>query len=337
MENYAPTTILSVHLGADSLADIPDLSRLRWDLFFQPAPVLAFIGALILSGLIWFIWNKRGEQEFIIGPKEFGATDEGLKLFYGWVPVILAIHVAVALLVNGMGGRLFFSNFQPKGTVSNWIGLTEIMIALSLFYGGLTRVSSVIMGFLWLLTVDLLGLRSMLESVQYLGFAGFFYLAGRGPYAIDRLLFPDLEPTVSYTSHALLFLRISVGLTFIIFGFTSKLANIPYAYALLENHPFLNFTGMSNEAFVLFAGALEILAGLLIVFGVFPRLTSLIALICINASLTIYDWNTLIDYLPIYGALAVLLVWEADNPNQRLMWVEGLRKKYDEPHSIDAL
>lgn len=305
------------------LSSVPPL---RWDLFFQPLPIIFLATSLILTALIWLIWKKREKRDLIIGPKELGATDNSLKEFYGWVPVILGIHVAVALLVNGVQGRLFSSSHQLEGSLSNWIGLAEIMIALSLFYGGLTRPAAVLIGFLWILGIDLLGLRPMLESIQYLGFASFFYLAGRGPYAIDRILFPNLEPNASYTGHALLFLRIGVGLNLIVFGFTEKFANIPFASSLLTQHEFLNFTIIPNEIFVLFAGALEVLAGILIVLGIFPRTVVLITLICINASLTIYNWNELIDYLPTYGALAILLVWEPNNSHQKLMWVEGLRK-----------
>lgn len=298
---------------------------LRWDLFLQPLPIVFLAISIIFTALIWLIWKKREEKDLIIGPKELGATDNSLKEFYGWVPVILGIHVAVALLVNGVQGRLFSSSHQLEGSLSNWIGLTEIMIALSLFYGGLTRPAAVLIGFLWVLGIDLIGLQPMLESIQYLGYASFFYLAGRGPYAIDRILFPKLEPTPGYTNYALLFLRIGIGLNLVVFGFTEKFANIPFASSLLEQHAFLNFTTIPNEVFVLFAGALEVLAGMLIVFGVFTRTIVLIALICINASLTIYDWHELIDYLPIYGALAILLVWEP-NDSRKLMWTEGLRK-----------
>lgn len=308
------------------LKKILDAEPLRWDLFFQPYPITFLAASLILTALIWIIWKKREKKDLIIGPKELGATDNNLKLFYGWVPVILGIHIAIALLVNGVQGRLFSSGHQLEGSLSNWIGLTEIMIALSLFYGGLTRPGAVVIGLLWILGFDWLGLRPMLETIQYLGFACFFYLAGRGPYSIDRILFPKLEPRVDYTRHALLFLRIGVGLNVIVFGFTEKFANIPFASSLLEQHAFLNFTTIPNEIFVLLAGALEVLAGILIVLGVFPRTIALITLICINASLTIYNWHELIDYLPTYAALAVLLVWEPNNSHQKLMWVEGLRK-----------
>ena len=94
----------------------------------------------------------------------------------------------------------------------------------------------------------------------------------------------------------------------------------------LEKHPFLNFTNISNETFVFLAGAIEVLGGLLITFGIFPRTVALIALVCINASLTVYNWNELVDYFPIYAALAILLVWEPSNNRQKLLWVEGLRR-----------
>jgi len=307
-----------------------DKLTLRWDLFFQPLPIAFFVATIILTLMIWLIWEKRHKRDYVIGPKELGATDSSLKLFYGWVPVILGVHAAVPLLVNGVQGRLFSSNNQLEGVPTNSIGLVEIMIALSLFYGGLTRPAAVLIGFLWFLGIGQLGLMPMLESIQYLGFAGFFYLAGRGPYAIDRILFPKLEPVASYAAYALLLLRICVGLNLIVFAFTQKFANIPLATALIEKHALLNFTTIPNELFVLFAGALEVLAGLLIVLGVFTRTVVLIVLVCINASLTVSDFYGLIDYLPIYGALAILLVWEPNNAHQKLIWVEGLRKNMPE-------
>lgn len=303
---------------------------LQWDLFFQPLPLLFFLGSLILTVIAWLIWNKRQQKDFIPGPKQLGATNNSLKLFYGWVPVILGAHIGIALLINGAQGRLFFSNYHPVDVWSNWVGLIEIMIALSLFYGGLTRLAAAFLGCLWLFGMDLIGLQPMLKSIQYFGYAWFFYLAGRGPYAIDRILLPILEPKENYTNYALLLLRIGIGLNFIVFGFTEKFANISVATSFLENHAFLNFTNIPNEIFVLIAGALEVLGGLLITFGIFPRTVALIALLCINASLTIYNWNGLVDYLPTYAALAVLLVWEPSNVRQKLLWVEGLRKGMDE-------
>nr|WP_068467097.1 DoxX family membrane protein [Candidatus Protochlamydia phocaeensis] len=302
---------------------LSESEALRWDLFFQPLPIFFLVATLGLTAFIWFIWNKGGQRPLIPGPKALGASSKTLKEFYALVPAILGTHVGLALLFNGINGRLLAFNNLLQEPWSNWIGLAEIGIALSLFYGGLARFGASLLACIWLLGFDLIGLKPMLEGIQYFGFACFFYLAGRGPYAIDRLLFPVLEPTPTYMKYALFFLRISIGLNFIVFGFTQKLANIPFALSLIEAHRFLNFINLPNEIFVLFAGSFEVLVGLLIAFGIFFRLTIILALLALNASLTITSWAELMDYLPLYGALAVLLVWEPTRDN-RILWTKGL-------------
>ncbi len=314
----------------ENYLDVISRADLRWDLFFKQVPLTFLAGAIVVAVLLWFLWKVRDQRDFIYGPKELGATNEGLKLFYGLVPAILGIHVAVALLIHGIQGRLFSAHHILEGLAPHWIGLAEITIALSLFYGGLTYVSAVIIGLLWFLGIDLLGLRSMLESIQYLGYAAFFYLAGRGPFSIDRILFPKMEPVTNYTGYALLSLRIGVGLNLIIYGLVDKLANIPYASYFLDERIFPNVVAIPNDIFVMFAGAGEVLAGILIVFGIFSRTTILITLGCMNALLTVSNWNELVDFLPLYGALAILLVWNPSDSTQKLLWVEGIRRPMPE-------
>jgi hypothetical protein len=112
-------------------------------------------------------------------------------------------------------------------------------------------------------------------------------------------------------------------------AFTEKFANIPFALAFLERYP-LNFTAalgmpMSNETFILCAGAVELLVGLWILFDIFPREIILIAWVPINLTLTVFNWTELVGHLPIYGALAVLLIWTLGRENLTL-WLRGLRE-----------
>jgi hypothetical protein len=51
----------------------------------------------------------------------------------------------------------------------------------------------------------------------------------------------------------------------------------------------------------------------------------LIAWIPINLTLTIFNWTELIGHLPIYGTLAILLVWSLGRDNLAL-WLNGLRE-----------
>lgn len=301
---------------------------LRWDLLFRPVP-LAFIGAvLVVTLLAWLFWRQRGERGFVPGPENLGATDERRSALYGLIPAILGIHVAVPLLVGGVQGQLFSPNNQITGIWVYAVGLAQTGIALAIFYGALTRIAAAALGLLWLAGVFLVGLEPMLDSTMYLGFAAFFFLAGRGPVSIDRLIVPLLEPSARLMEKAVLALRVGLGLSLVVVAFTEKFANIPLASSFLERYP-LNFTHalgipMSNETFILCAGAVELLVGLWILFGIFPREIILIAWVPINLTLTIFNWTELIGHLPIYGTLAVLLIW-SKGPKNLGLWLNGLR------------
>lgn len=300
---------------------------LRWDLYFRPLP-LAFTGAVVLATLAtWAYWKRRGRGH-IPGPENFGATDERRAALYGLVPLILGIHVAVPLLVSGVQGQLFTPNNQLPGFWKYALGIMQTGIALAIFYGALTRLAAVALALLWTAGIFLVGLEPMIESAMYLGFAAFFFLAGRGPISVDRLIVPRLEPSARLMSVAIPALQAGLGLSLIVVAFTEKFANLPLASAFLERYP-LNFTQalhipLSNETFILCAGAVELLVGLWILFGIFPREIIIIAWIPLNLTLTVFNWTELVGHLPIYGTLAVLLVWSPGSENLTL-WLSGLR------------
>ena len=301
---------------------------LRWDLFFRPLP-LALFGAVLLATLAAGLWWRKRRKGFVPGPEDFGTTDERRAALYGLIPAILGIHVAVPLLVSGVQGNLFTPNNQLPGIWMYVFGLAQTGVALAIFYGALTRVAAVALAALWFAGIFIVGLEPMLESVMYLGFAAFFFFAGRGPISIDRLLLPGLEPSPQLMAKAIPALQAGLGLSLVFVAFTEKFANIPLASAFLERFP-LNFTAalgipMSNELFILCAGAVELLVGLWILFGIFPREIILIAWIPINLTLTIFNWTELIGHLPIYGTLAILLVWSLGSKNLAL-WLSGLRE-----------
>jgi uncharacterized membrane protein YphA (DoxX/SURF4 family) len=303
---------------------------LRWDLFFRPLPLIFFAAIIAVTIIAGFSWHNR-QKGFVPGPENFGTTNDRRSFLYGLIPLILGIHVAVPLLVSGVSGELFTPNNKLPGAWMYLFGLAQTGIALAIFYGALTRLAAVALAVLWFLGIFIIGFEAMLESSMYLGFAAFFFFAGRGPISIDRLLLPKFEPTVSSMEKAVPALRTGLGLSLIVVAFTEKFANIPLATAFLERYP-LNFTAafgipMSNETFILFAGAVELLVGLWILFGIFPREIILIAWIPINISLTVFNWAELIGHLPIYGAFAVLIIWSAGRENLDL-WTNGLREKY---------
>jgi uncharacterized membrane protein YphA (DoxX/SURF4 family) len=89
--------------------------------------------------------------------------------------------------------KLLSPNNLLPGSTMYALGLLQVTAAISLFYGGMTRVGGIILAATWLRGVFVFGLEAMLENAHYLGFALFFFLAGRGRFSIDRLQFPGLS------------------------------------------------------------------------------------------------------------------------------------------------
>ena len=214
---------------------------LRWDLFFRPLPLALFAAVSLATLGAGFLWRMRDGRSFIPGPEAFGATDERRSMLYAIAPLILGVHVAIPLLFNGVQGQLFTPDNEMPGVWANFLGFAETMVALALFYGAFTRIAASALAALWVAGIPLLGIEAMLDNTLYLGFAAFFFLAGRGPYSIDRLLFPRTEPPEWTARYAIPALRVGLGVSFLVVAFTEKLANLPLARSFLEQYP-LNFT-----------------------------------------------------------------------------------------------
>ena len=299
----------------------------RWEQAFQFPGIVGVAVAVGLTVMAGLAWRARRGRDLIPGPPALGATEAGRARFYALVPFILGIHVGLPLIVLGIRGELFSPNNGLEGASRYWLGLAEIGIGVGLLYGALTRLASAVLAGTWIIGIGSIGLEPMLENLHYLGFAAFFFLTGRGPYAIDRLLFPALEPSPALARRAMSSLRVATGLSLSVVAFTEKLANPRLAMAFLQTYP-LNFTPwiglpMSDELFALCAGATELVIGLWTMFGLFPRVIIATAWIFINMTLTVFNWVELLGHLPLYGVMAVLLIWTQTEEDQRL-WVRGV-------------
>ncbi len=301
---------------------------LRWDLFFSSGPVVCTVVVAVVTAALACVWRARGGRDFLPSPDRLGATPEGLRIMYALLPLIIGLHVAITLFYDGLNGMLFSPNVHLYGAAAYICGLIEIWVSVSLFYGGLTRLAAALMVALWLAGIAIAGVQSMFDNAMYLGIAAFFFLAGRGPIAIDRFMFPRFEPPAQLAAHAVTALRIGIGASFVVVAFTEKLANLPLALAFLQRYP-VNFTAylgvpLSNHTFILAAASVELLIGLCLLLGIFTREIIIIAWLPMNVTLTYFGATELIGHLPIYGIMALLLIW-IPGKTTLAQWVAGLR------------
>jgi uncharacterized membrane protein YphA (DoxX/SURF4 family) len=283
------------------------------------------IGLNIVGGFLWWL---RGRREVIPGPSELGATPRGLTIFYAILPLILAVHLAIPLLANAVNGRLLSQNNVLAAPWTYYLGVIQTGVALALFYGLLTRVACLALVLLWCSGLAIFGFESMAENVHVLGYAVFFFLVGRGPVSLDRLLLPKLEPSGRGIDRAMTILRVSLGLTLVVLAFTEKLLNLDLAEAFLQQHPvnFMRYWGcpMSDRTFAVCGGSVELAVGLLLMFGIFPRCVIFLAWLPLNMTLMVFNWAELVGHLPFYGGLAVYLFWTPSEQDARL-FREGIR------------
>jgi uncharacterized membrane protein YphA (DoxX/SURF4 family) len=270
--------------------------------------LIAALAAVTVAGMLWHYRNGRG---FLPPLDRFGGEVRHQSLLCMLLPMILAVHVSIPLFILAVQGKLFAPSNTLPGVWAYVLGTTALGIALGLFYGVFTRVAALVLGLLWLAGTWVIGLESMLENIHYLGFSGFFYLVGRGPFSLDRLLFPRFAPPIHNLRHALVVMRVGVGLSLVVAAFTEKLANVSLGEAFLAEHA-LNFTAalglpIPDTLFILGAGTVELVIGLLLIFGIFHREALLLAWLPFNLTVTVFSWTELIGHLPFYGAMLILL------------------------------
>ena len=109
----------------------------------------------------------------------------------------------------------------------------------------------------------------------------------------------------------MLLLRVGAAVSLVSLAVVEKLANPAMGVAMLEQQPVLNLLaplGVSAEQFVVLAGCVELLFGLLVLSGAAPQVVGLVAAVPFTASLALFGTTELVGHLPVYGVLLAFVV-----------------------------
>jgi len=286
---------------------------------------LPVLGALVVGGaavttayllsqryVTWEAAHHPSEENILLG------IGEGrLQRVYAYLPLLLAVHAAIPLLVSGFQLELFAPNLKmQQNLLGGLVALAEVLIALALVYGVYTDIAA--LGLIGLfvggfILSPLLGIQGLLvfDHIQFVGIAIFLYIIGRGPFSADALLGRRAHPNPALVQYALPALRWGLGLSIIVLAFTEKLLNPTLAQAFLSqkiNFNFLSIFGVPDNIFIIFAGIGEFTFGALLISGYLPRLVVIAAWIPFNLTLPYLGWVELAGHLPVYGILLVLLI-----------------------------
>ncbi len=306
----------------------------QWDTWSSANSLIPIAVAVGFTVAATIIYRARGRHHVVPGPIHLGMPWENYVRLLTWVPLVIGVHMGVTLLVSGVSRQLFIPNLVlPVNLLGGLLGMIEIAIALSFIYGALTRPAALVLGFIWLVGFIIFGPLRLIEHAEIIGVSFFLYVTTRGPLAFDMALDRLNKPLAPLVPYAVPVLRVSLGIALCVVAFTEKIWNIPMGLAFLSDHnfnffPYIGLPQIDDTKFLLIAGAIELLVGLMLITGTYVRLVILITLIPFNLSLPFLGWRELVGHLPTYGILALLLLWGDERPGEEGALVRALLGKH---------
>jgi uncharacterized membrane protein YphA (DoxX/SURF4 family) len=283
-----------------------------WGHYLAPLPLMLTAAVLTVT-VAWRLLALRVHRPEL--PRDLSAP---LSRLVPWVPRLLGIHLGVSLLVLA-ADRAFLT---PSVSASGYAGLLLLEAALGvwLITGWRLRIPAAMVLALGPLLAILAGATTLGECANLAAVAAFLLIV---PPGADRHGATTLGTTDDGSGDpgdsaslrwALLAMRLGVGAALITLAFSEKFTNPDMALATLDAYPQLNVFAvvgipMPDATFVLVAGAVELLFGLLVISGAFPQVAVLVAAVPFNATLVLFGQTELVGHLPVYGVFLALLVY----------------------------
>lgn len=227
------------------------------------------------------------------------------------VTTLFSLLVGLSLIIFSINGYIFAPNLEATTNLDLLLVSIQTLCGIALFLGLFNRPAAAILLLLYFAVGTRFGVGNMLDTLDVIGIGLFLLIAGR-PNC--KLL--DVKPNFinKLQDYSVPFLRTFTGLNLLILGFSEKILNPNLGQTFLTSHPWnfmkiLGFEWFSDRTFILFAGGFEAIFGLLLIFGLITRLTSLALAGFFITTLVLLGPIELIGHLPHFAIVFVLLVF----------------------------
>lgn len=303
--------LLVVALAAPALAS----AHTRWFLEGTPAPLhtteptalylsfwTAIAAAVVSVGVL--LHQKNILRLSFLRPKTGHAYERAASTF--------TMVTGAFFLIAGTHEYLFSPNLTPDSGIPYVLIVAQVSIGLALLLGIMTRVASIVLALVWLISFYYTGWVSALENIWVLSTATFMVVMGNDYFSlVSSSVLKDKFK--AYKEYALSFLRLGTGVTLLTLGFSEKILNPEFGINFLAQHDwnFIQMMGFefSNYLFVLSAGVVESLFGLIFILGVVTRLNALVVAIVFTIPLFILGPIELAGHMPHFAAVVLLLLF----------------------------
>lgn len=303
--------------------DDPAQDATDWSFVLDTLPIALLVAAVVVMFAVRLI------------ARVWPGVDIGfLARMVPFMPFVVRIHLGISLFgLVSLGSYLSPAMPLDKDVLGAALGAIMVVVAVLMIAGWHTRAAA------WLLIVagpiGMLeyGVWPVLHRIDLLGLALCILVWGPGRWSADHETGRVREPSLVRDAQAIWILRMTVGAALIIVAFAEKLANPELARAFLDLHPNFNIPKLiglplGTDSFILMAGLIEVLFGLLVISGALPQVGVVAIGIPFNATLWFFGAPELLGHLPIYGAMLVLLCYGSSpqlRPAVSAWWPWGRR------------
>lgn len=276
---------------------------------FALATLFAFLVALILHFILRPLKWMRRLRSF-------------LAAYKGWVSPVLRTLTGLLLFGASFSRFLFAPDLLTAGlspSPEQALLSLQLVTGLGLVIGIFPRFMSVLGFVLYTIALFVFPLLNVLGYISFIGIFTYLFLVGDDslPKVRGVKFFPEASSLIDFQllkPYAMALLRIFTGVGFILVALFYKLLGLNIALDLVKLNPALNFVSalgfpnFTHEMFVLSGGLTEVLLGAMIIFGILPRLSGLVLIVCFTLTLQIFGISELLGHLPLYAVAFALLV-----------------------------
>lgn len=237
-------------------------------------------------------------------PKSF--LDFGKRTRSTWV-YAFQVAVAASLVFAAVNQVILVPHFEA----THWIvPAVEVGAAILLILNRWVGVAAVLLLLTYAFSILSYGFLEAADYLNLVGIAAFLYLEK-----------PIIKAPHPWKDHALDGLRVLTGLALVVLAFSEKLLAPGKSLSFLADYDLNFMSGLgfhfSDRLFVLSAGSMELVFGLIMLLGWIPRINTIaLAFFLISSNLyffiqghSIEAWTELFGHLPVIGTALLLILF----------------------------
>lgn len=276
---------------------------------FHEAPLSAAVAALIgvvVVGLILYVRSRSSMKIFLAACK---SKIEKYHEFLGW---IARLSVGIALIGSGTAHALI----SPVLTGIAGMDLIQILLGFMFLLGFLLTPA-----YLATIVVFFIGLSHsgyLVGNVDFLALVISAFLLANSRPGLDDILGIKSHATSEKAKELVpIVLRLGLGFAFIFLAVYEKFLNPHDSQLVVQLYHLTNVIPVPASLWVLGAGTVEFVLGVLLIIGLEVRLVSIVAFLVISLSF-FYFKESVYSHVTLFGAISMLIVtgagkWSVDH------------------------